>query len=92
MFEQPNFRRRDDGSIDIDFYRQAGLSERRLVMTDFARGLRKALRGVVAVLLLAATVYMAPSAINARPSGTVLEPLPNSAQVAAPCRVSPAPI
>jgi hypothetical protein len=61
MFEHPNIRRRCDGSIDIDFYRQAALNERRLVMTNFTRG-KSVHRGVIAVLLLAAAaLYMAPS-------------------------------
>jgi hypothetical protein len=34
MFEQPNIRRHD-GSIDIDFYRQAGLTQHRSVTGGF---------------------------------------------------------
>jgi hypothetical protein len=92
MFEHPSFRRRDDGSIDIDFYRQAGLTERGVVMTGFLRGAKKALAGVVAVLLLAATFYMAPSrevagrnavsAVGARHDSTMLTPLSSSGRFA----------
>jgi hypothetical protein len=91
MFAQPDIRRRHDGSIDVDFYRQAGLTERRLVMTDFFRGLRKVHRGVIAVLLFAAAIYMAPSrdgtgwneasAISARHNSAILKPLSTSAQL-----------
>jgi hypothetical protein len=90
MFAQPHIRRRDDGSIDIDFYRQAALTERRLVMTGFARGLKKVHRGVIAVLILAAALYMAPSrdrtgwneaSVTARHNGAFLQPLRNSAQL-----------
>jgi hypothetical protein len=91
VFEQPNIRRRDDGSIDIDFYRQAALMERCLVMTDFARGVRKVHRAVIAVLLLAAAFYMAPSrdgaawdeasAISARHNNATLKPHSTSAQL-----------
>ncbi len=31
MLDQTTVRRREDGSIDIDFYRQSGLAERRAV-------------------------------------------------------------
>jgi hypothetical protein len=61
VFKAPNIRRRSDGSIDIDFYREAGLTERRLVMIRFARGLMRLHRVVIAVLMLAATFYMAPA-------------------------------
>ena len=91
MLEQPNIRRHHNGSIDIDFYRQAGLTERCLVMTGFVSGLKKAQRGVIAVLLLAAAIYMAPardgtgwneaSAISARHNSAFLQPLATSAQL-----------
>jgi hypothetical protein len=61
MSKPPNTRRRPDGSIDIDFYRKAGLTERRLVMMRFARGLMRVDRVVIAVLMLAAIFYMAPA-------------------------------
>ena len=32
-------RRRRDGSIDIDFYRERGLSERRVIMAEVFKGL-----------------------------------------------------
>lgn len=83
MFEHPNIRR-DDGSIDIDFYRQAGLTERRLVMIDFFRGLGRFGRPLVAVLLGVATLAMAPPrdgvngrapiAATAKPYGVCLAP------------------
>ena len=91
MLEQQQIRRRQDGSIDIDFYRQVGLTERRLVMTDFFRGVKKVHRGVIAVLLMAAAISMAPSrdgtgwnqasAVTARHNSAMLQPLPTSAQL-----------
>ena len=91
MFAQPDIRRRHDGSIDIDFYRQAGLTERRLVMTDFFRSVKEVHRGVIAVLLFAGAIYMAPSrdgtgwneasAVTARHNSAFLQPLPSSAQL-----------
>ena len=90
MLEQPHVRRRHDGSIDIDFYRQADLTERRLVMTDFFRGLKKVHRGVIAVMILAAALYMAPSrdgtgwnaaSLTARHNSAFLQPLSSSAQL-----------
>jgi hypothetical protein len=83
-------RRRTDGSIDIGFCRDAGPTERRLAMTDFARGAKKLHRGVIAVLLLAAAIYMAPSrdgagwneaSVTARHNGAFLQPLSTSAQL-----------
>lgn len=56
--------RRLDGSIDIDFYRQRGLMERRAVMTNFARGVSKMHRGVIAALLLAAALHSALAAVE----------------------------
>ena len=90
MFEQPTIRRRDDGSIDIDFYRQAGLTERHLVMADFSRGrLRGAHRVVFAVIIVGAALYIAAardgagwneaSAVTARHNSAFLHPLPASA-------------
>ena len=91
MLEQPHARRRLDGSIDIDFYRQRGLMERRLVMTGFARGVNKVHRGVIAVLLLAAALYLAPSrdgagwneasAVTARHNSAFLQPLATAARL-----------
>jgi hypothetical protein len=86
--KHPNIRRREDGSIDIDFYRQAGLTERRLVITNFARGLKKVHRGVIAALLLAAALYSSrdgtgsnqASTIGARNNSMMLQPLPTTAQ------------
>jgi hypothetical protein len=91
LVEQQHIRRRDNGSIDIDFYRQVGLMERRMVMTNFARGLKKVHRGIVAALMLAAALYMAPSrdgtgwneaSVSGRWQGSAsLDPLPSAAQL-----------
>jgi len=53
--------RRLDGSIDIDFYRQKGLMERRVVMTDFFRGTVRARKAIVAVAIIAAALYVSPA-------------------------------
>lgn len=50
-------RRRLDGSIDIDFYRQKGLTERRAVMTGFVKGLRKRGKPLAAALVTVALLY-----------------------------------
>jgi hypothetical protein len=63
MIAQQDIRRRLDGSTDIDFYRQKGLMERRVVMTDFFRSAGKPLAAAALVLL---TLYaVAPRAIAA---------------------------
>lgn len=59
MLEQPNVRRRHDGSIDIDFYRQAAVAERRLAVAAFARGVAKQRGGVIAAMMLAIGLYVA---------------------------------
>ena len=58
MAAQQDTRRRIDGSIDIDFYRQKGLMERRVVTTGFFSGAGKPL--AVAALVLAALYAVAP--------------------------------
>jgi hypothetical protein len=61
MFAQGQTIRRRDGSIDIDFYREKGLMERRAVMTGFFKGASKLGRPLVAAAALAAALYMAPA-------------------------------
>ena len=41
MLDQNTVRRREDGSIDFDFYRQQGLAERRAVLRRTVRSLGK---------------------------------------------------
>jgi hypothetical protein len=54
-------RRRDDGSIDIDFYRQKGLMERRAVMTRFFDGRGRMKKGLIGAAIIATALYFAPS-------------------------------
>lgn len=60
MTMQTPIRRRTDGSIDIDFYRQQGLMERRLVMTGFVSGLGKIVRPAIAIAMLAGAICTMP--------------------------------
>ena len=65
MFVQDReIRRRSDGSIDIDFYRQRGLMERRLMVARAFTGLR-----VRKALFVAAALALAVSVIPTRDSG-----------------------
>ena len=50
-------RRRDNGTIDIDYYRQRALSARREVMTNFFRGAGRVARPLIAVAVLSLAVY-----------------------------------
>jgi hypothetical protein len=59
--EHQDIRRRLDGSIDIDFYRQRGLMERRIVMTGCFKGVGQIVKPLAAVALIAAALYAAPS-------------------------------
>jgi hypothetical protein len=61
MIAQRQEIRRQDGSIDIDFYRQRGLTERRIMLTGFFKGLGQIVKPLVAVALVAAALYAAPS-------------------------------
>lgn len=62
MFAQhQDTRRRLDGSIDIDFYRQKGLMERRIVMTGFFNGFSQIVKPLAAAALIAAALFAAPS-------------------------------
>lgn len=55
-------RRRTDGSMDIDFYRQRGLMERRAVMTDFVKRLKNAHKFLIAAAVaIAAALSMVPA-------------------------------
>ena len=56
-----DIRRRLDGSIDIDFYRQRGLMERCVMMTGFFKGFGKVVKPLAAVALIAGALYAAPS-------------------------------
>ena len=47
MLERHEIRRREDGSIDIGFYRDAGLTERRDVIFGVVVGMTKAVTSVV---------------------------------------------
>ena len=82
--------RRQGGSIDSDFYRQQGLTERRMVMTGFQQIFKKIHRGVVFVLILGAVLYIAPArdgtgwndaSIGTPHNGAMLKPLATSAQL-----------
>jgi hypothetical protein len=59
--EHQDIRRRLDGSIDIDFYRQRGLMERRIVMTGFFKRFGQVVKPLAAVALIAAALCAAPS-------------------------------
>ena len=54
MLDQTTVRRREDGSIDIDFYRQSGLAERRAVMNRAIRSVGKRGKPFAALTVAAA--------------------------------------
>lgn len=58
MLDHTTVRRREDGSIDIDFYRQQGLAERRAIFRRTVRSLGKPTRPF-AVATIVATVLIA---------------------------------
>jgi hypothetical protein len=58
--EHQDIRRRLDGSIDIDFYRQRGLMERRNLMTGFFNTFGQVVKPLAAVALIAAALCAAP--------------------------------
>jgi hypothetical protein len=64
-----DIQRRDNGTIDIDFYRQRALSERQEVMNSFLRRLGAAARPLIAVAVLAFAAY----SVAVRPPSTAGE-------------------
>jgi len=60
MTLQTPIRRRTNGSIDIDFYRQQGLMERRAVMIGFVEGLRNIARPTIAIAIIVAAISAMP--------------------------------
>lgn len=50
-------RRRDNGTIDIDYYRQRGLSMRREAMATTFKGIRGILRPAIAIATLAVAAF-----------------------------------
>jgi hypothetical protein len=62
MLQQPNVRRRQNGSIDLDFYRRQAAAERRLAIAEFVRGVARLRGGMIAAIVLAAGLYVASQA------------------------------
>jgi hypothetical protein len=52
-----DIRRRENGTIDIDYYRQEALSHRREVMTSFFRRAGRAARPLIAITAVALAVH-----------------------------------
>lgn len=60
MFALEEIRRREDGSIDVRFYGNRGLAERRAVIASAFRGLKRP-KVVLIAALLGAALYLAPT-------------------------------
>jgi hypothetical protein len=60
MIPQIPIRRRTDGSIDIEIYRQQGLMERRIVITGFVSSLRKIVRPAIAIAMMTTAICSMP--------------------------------
>ncbi len=71
LTQRQDIRRRHDGSIDIDFYRQQGLTERRAVMTNFFGSATKLLKPLVAAAVLAGALCLAPARDGAGWNGPI---------------------
>ena len=89
LTQRQDTRRRIDGSIDIDFYRQKGLTERRSVMTNLFGGAKKLVKPLVAATIVAGALYMAPTpdgvgwnGPNAGVAGTISASLANPPSIA----------
>ena len=82
LTQHQDFRRRLDGSLDIDYYRQKALMERRVVLTGFFSGVAKVIRPAFAIAIvilaislmpgLAGTGWNAPGATTITASGPSL--------------------
>jgi hypothetical protein len=58
LTQRQDIRRRLDGSIDINFYRQKGLMERRAYMTNLFSGAKKIGKPLLAAAVLAGALYI----------------------------------
>ncbi|MGB9366414.1 MAG: hypothetical protein WCE79_10410 [Xanthobacteraceae bacterium] len=58
MLDQTTVRRREDGSIDIDFYRQQGLAERRAIMNHTIRSAGKPGKPLAALAIVVVTAVL----------------------------------
>ena len=65
MLAHPHIHRRTDGSIDIDFYRQQGLMERRIVLTGFMKGIAKLGPPLAVLTAVAVSLYLMPDVLHA---------------------------
>jgi hypothetical protein len=85
LTQRQDIRRRLDGSIDIDFYRQKGLMERRVAMTGFFSGVGKVIRPATAIAIVIFAISLMPG-----PAGTGWNaPSATTIQASGPSLVSP---
>jgi hypothetical protein len=61
--QQQEIHRRPDGSIDIEFYRDKGLTERHAVIKDVFRNAVKARSAYIVAVIVAAAVSIVPSRV-----------------------------
>jgi hypothetical protein len=75
LTQRQDIRRRLDGSIDIDFYRQKGLMERRAVVTGFFSGVGKVIRPAFAIAIVILAISLMPGSAGTgwnAPSATAI--------------------
>jgi len=65
-------RRRDNGTVDIDFYRSRALSERRAAMCAMSRPVGRMIRPTIAVAILILMVWAMPPLRPTVDAGTLL--------------------
>jgi len=58
---QQRFRRRTNGTIDYDHYRQEAMMLRQATRTEFVRGLAKLIRPLAAVAIIILAITVMPS-------------------------------
>jgi len=58
--DRQQFRRRINGTIDYDYYRQQAMMHRRATRTDFVRGLVRLIRPLAAMAIIILAIALMP--------------------------------
>jgi hypothetical protein len=68
------FRRRTNGTVDYDYYRQEALMLRRATRTEFVRGLARLVRPLAAVAIIILAIATMPSDAPQRQDAMAMSP------------------
>jgi hypothetical protein len=74
MDHQQQFRRRANGTIDYDYYRQEALMLQRATRTEFMRGLVRLIRPLAAIAIIILTIAVMPTDAPERRDAFAMSP------------------